>query len=65
MMTTTETKPFKVVVHFATSHSERIVSSFDSLKEAEQESRRYLMADARGVWVEWPDGSRDRKDRVR
>ena len=49
---------YKVIVHFATSYEPRAVASFTTLSAAEREARRYLGADARGIWIESPDGLR-------
>lgn len=48
---------FKVYVHFATSSYAYLEAGFGTLEAAQTYARRYLMADARGCWIEKPDGS--------
>ena len=50
---------YGVIVWFATSSAPRCIGRVASLAAAERAAREYLGADARGVWIERPDGSRE------
>jgi hypothetical protein len=50
---------FKVIVHFATSTYEKVVATLPTREQAERRSWEYLGADARGVWIESPEGVRE------
>ena len=47
---------YGIVVWFATSSAERTVATRTTLDDAKREAARYLGADARGVWIQHPNG---------
>lgn len=42
---------YRVMVHFATGYSPECVGTTDLLELAENTARKYLGADAKGVWI--------------
>lgn len=49
---------YKVLVHFAVASFPSTIGEFRTLADAERAARAYL-SDARGVWIQHPDGSRE------
>ncbi len=43
---------------FAVASFPSTIGTFDSLLRAEQVAREYLFADAKGVWIQYPDLTR-------
>lgn len=58
-MKTPANADYKVIVHFATSSYERVVASYPTYELAQRRIREYQGADARGLWIEHPDGTRE------
>ena len=42
---------YRVMVHFATGYAPECVGTTDMLELAELTARKYLSADAKGVWI--------------
>jgi hypothetical protein len=57
-MTTTTSANWKVIVHFATSTYEKVVATLPTREAADRRAFEYTGADARGIWIESPDGIR-------
>jgi hypothetical protein len=49
---------YAVIVHFATSADERTVATYATFEAADRRAFEYTGADARGVWIRCPDGTR-------
>lgn len=51
---------YNVLIHFAVGSGPQVVGRYKTLVEAEREARAYLMADAKGIWIEYPQGHKIR-----